>query len=304
MQVSGRAALASGTLAYFATSVFWGANIPLTAILFRTWDPFFLALLRVAVASVVLAATVGFALGWRRLAIPIGIGRFAAMSAAMAGFFILYNLGLRYTNTITAAAIMAGAPVYGAVTMRLFAGAPLERGFGPAALLTVIGAGIAVWSRADGGGLRLQGGEPLIVLAFVCWTLYSLTAQRWFTPDTPQLRRTWVATIGTLLWLLPCWALVRAAGLVGPPNLAPDVEAMLWLGLTATLATALGGVLWNIGVARVGLAAGVLWQNAVPVFGVLISMLFGFVPTGGQVLGGALVLAGVLTMQWHRLRRD
>lgn len=304
MQVSGRAALASGTLAYFTTSVVWGANIPLTAILFRTWDPFFLAPLRVAVASVVLAATVGFALGWRRLAIPIGIGRFAAMSAALAAFFILFNLGLRYTNTITAAAIMAGAPVYGAVTMRLVAGAPLERGFGPAALMTVVGAAIAVWSRADGGGLRLQGGEPLIVLAFVCWTLYSVSAQRWFTPDTPQLRRTWVATIGTLFWLLPCWALVRAAGLVGPPNLAPDVEALLWLALTATLATALGGVLWNIGVARVGLAAGVLWQNAVPVFGVLISMLFGFVPTAGQVLGGALVLAGVLTMQWHRLRRD
>lgn len=304
MQVSGRAALVSGTLAYFATSVVWGANIPLTAILFRTWDPFFLALLRVAIASTVLAAAVGFALGWRRLAIPIGIGRFAAMSAAMAGFFILFNLGLRYTNTITAAAIMAGAPVYAAVTMRLVAGAPLERGFVPAALMTVIGAGIAVWSRADGGGLRLQGGEPLMVLAFVCWTLYSVNAQRWFTPDTPQLRRTWVATVGTLFWLLPCWALVRAAGVVGTPNLAPDAEALLWLGLTATLATALGGVLWNIGVARVGLAAGVLWQNAVPVFGVLISMLFGFVPTAGQVLGGALVLVGVLTMQWHRLRRN
>jgi drug/metabolite transporter (DMT)-like permease len=65
--------------------------------------------------------------------------------------------------------------------------------------------------------------------------------------------------------------------------------------------TALGGALWNVGVARAGVAAGVLWQNTVPVFGVLISMLFGFVPTGGQVLGAALVVAGVLTM-WHRFR--
>lgn len=295
-------ALASGTLAYFATSVFWGANIPLTAILFRSFDPFFLGLLRAGLAAAVLAIAVTLLLGWRRLALPIGLGRLAAMSAAMAGFFILYNLGLRYTNTITAAAIMAGAPVYGAVTMRLLTGSPLERGFLPAVVLTLVGGAIAVWSRADGGGLRLQGGELLIVLAFACWTAYSLYAQRWFGAEVPQLRRTWAATLGAAFWLLPCWALIRAAGIAPPPNLSPDAEALLWLGLTGTFSTALGGLLWNIGVSRVGLAAGVLWQNTVPVFGVLISMMFGFVPTPGQVLGGALVLAGVLVMQWHRLR--
>lgn len=295
--------LASGTLAYFATSVFWGANIPLTAILFRSFDPFFLGFLRASVASVVLAIAVVLMLGWRRLALPIGLGRLAAMSAAMAGFFILYNLGLRYTNTITAAAIMAGAPVYGAVTMRLLTGSPLERGFVPAVALTLVGGAIAVWSRADGGAMRLQGGELLIVLAFGCWTAYSLYAQRWFGPEVPQLRRTWSATLGAAFWLLPCWALIHAVGIAPPPNLSPDAEALLWLGLTGTFSTALGGLLWNVGVSRVGLAAGVLWQNTVPVFGVLISMMFGFVPTAGQVLGGALVLAGVLVMQWHRLKR-
>lgn len=295
-------ALASGTLAYFATSVFWGANIPLTAILFRSFDPFFLSLIRAALASLVLAGAVTLMLGWRRLALPIGLARLAAMSAAMAGFFVFYNLGLRYTNTITAAAIMAGAPVYGAVTMRLLTGSPLERGFVPAVVLTLVGGAIAVWSRTDGSGMRLQGGEPLIVLAFACWTAYSLYAQRWFDASVPQLRRTWAATLGAAFWLLPCWALIRAAGIAPPANLSPDAEALLWLGLTGTFSTALGGLLWNVGVSRVGLAAGVLWQNAVPVFGVLISMMFGFVPTGGQVLGGALVLAGVLVMQWQRFR--
>src|SRR5690606_37055244 len=151
------------------------------------FDPFLLALLRVMIASLVLAAAVGLSLGWSRLAIPLGLGRFVAMTAAMAGFFMFYNLGLRFTNTITAAAIMAGAPVYAAITMRLAVGAPLERGFWTAASLTIVGAGIAVWSRSEGDGLRLQGGELLIILSFVCWTLYSLSAQRWFAPDTPQL---------------------------------------------------------------------------------------------------------------------
>jgi drug/metabolite transporter (DMT)-like permease len=107
---------------------------------------------------------------------------------------------------------MAGAAVYAAMTMRLPTGAPLERGFWPAAVLTIVGAGIAVGSREDGGDLRLQGGEILIVLSFLCWAFYSMSAQRWFAPDTTQSRRTWVATVGSISWLLPCWYLVHALG--------------------------------------------------------------------------------------------
>jgi drug/metabolite transporter (DMT)-like permease len=130
-----------------------------------------------------------------------------------------------------------------------------------------------------------------------------MLAQRWFAPDIPQIRRTWLASLGCLIWLIPAWGLVWIAGIVGAPNLAPAPDAVLWLVITSVLSTALGGVLWNLGVAHAGLAAGALWQNAVPVFGVLIAMLFGFAPTGGQVLGGAIVLAGVFTMQWRRLRQ-
>ncbi|HRO59883.1 MAG TPA: EamA family transporter, partial [Burkholderiaceae bacterium] len=159
-----------GTAAYFATTVFWGANIPLTAILFETFDPFFLGLLRAALAALVLAAAVALSLGWRQLQPAIPVLRLLVLSGTMAAFFVFYNLGLRYTNTITAAAIMAGAPVYSAITMRVLAGSAVERGFRTALLLTVLGAAIAVWSRSDGAGLRLQGGEALIVLSFVCWT--------------------------------------------------------------------------------------------------------------------------------------
>lgn len=57
------------------------------------------------------------------------------------------------------------------------------------------------------------------------------------------------------------------------------------------------------GVQRAGLAAGSLWQNMVPIFAVLISMLYGIFPTIQQIVGGAIVLCGVLYMQWRRVRR-
>jgi len=46
-----------------------------------------------------------------------------------------------------------------------------------------------------------------------------------------------------------------------------------------------------------------LWQNTVPVFAVLIAMLlFGVQPLAEQLIGGTVVLAGVLYMQWQRVR--
>jgi drug/metabolite transporter (DMT)-like permease len=59
----------------------------------------------------------------------------------------------------------------------------------------------------------------------------------------------------------------------------------------------------NIGVSRLGIHMGSLWQNMVPVFAVLLSMMFfGIDPLPSQLLGGAVVLAGVLYMQWRRSR--
>jgi drug/metabolite transporter (DMT)-like permease len=97
--------------------------------------------------------------------------------------------------------------------------------------------------------------------------------------------------------------LARTAGLAGAPNLNPDPTALAYLLITAVFSTTLGNVLWNIGVARLGIAAGGMWQNTVPVFAVLISLVgYGVVPTASQVLGGAVVLAGVAWMQWRSLR--
>ena len=83
-------------------------------------------------------------------------------------------------------------------------GARLERGFWGATTLTLIGAGIAIWGRAraavpsleapTGAGFSLFGGELLVVLGICSWTAYSILAQRWFAPSTPQLRRTYLTT--------------------------------------------------------------------------------------------------------------
>ncbi|HKU95050.1 MAG TPA: DMT family transporter [Vineibacter sp.] len=299
-----RRAVWMGLAAFVITAVFWGANMPLTAVLLRTFDPFWLTLWRVVLASIALGAMVWTTEGRAALRVDISWSRFLLLSLAVSIFYVDYNLALRYTNTITAAAVLAGAPIYAVTTLWLITRTPFERGFGAAALLTIVGGAIAIYGRAasSGGSLRLDGGEPLVVLSIVLWTLYSILAQRWFPPAVSQLRRAYVASLGAIFWLFLFWVACRAAGLAGPPNVAPGGEAILWLLVTAVFATAVGSFTWNIGVSRLGIAMGSLWQNAVPAFGVLIAMLFGIQPAAEQVIGGIVVMAGVLYMQWRRFR--
>lgn len=299
----------TGTLAYLLASVFWGLNIPLTSELLKHFDPFWVSPARYLIASTLLAVWLLVAQGPAALRSPIPLVRIGLLSLLVSSFLVLFTLGLYLANPITAAAVIAGSPVYVAIVSRLWTGAALERGFWGATALTILGAGIAIYGRAAAAttagsqGLGLRGGELLIVLAIACWTVYSVLAQRWFTAEVSQLRRTFLSSLGAIPWLLLFWGLARGAGLVGPPNLHPTPDALANLAISAVFCTALATVCWNIGMSRLGISTGALWQNMVPVFGVLISLtLYGVIPTVQQVVGGLVVLTGVLYMQWHRLR--
>jgi drug/metabolite transporter (DMT)-like permease len=310
-----------GSAGYLGASLLWGLNLPLSAALLQHFDPFWVSPLRYAVATLLLGGWLAVTLGTGRLRSPIPLWRVAVLSLCVAGFLVLYNLGLYRTHPVTVAALSAGSPVYVAVVARLMTGARLERGFWGATALTLLGAGIAISGRARlgvpvggvSGGVAsgaagaavssLLSGELMVVLAICSWTAYSILAQRWFTPGTPQLQRTYLTTLSALPWLLLFWAAARATGLVGEPNLQPSPGPALLLVMAAVFCTALATVAWNTGVAHLGTQTGGMWQNMVPVFAVLIALLFfGVTPLAEQWVGGAVVLAGVLYLQWQRLR--
>ena len=299
------AALA-GTLGYLTACVLFGLNLPLSADLLKHFDPFWVSPLRYCVSALVLGTLMVAGSGLAQLRMPIPAWRVAVLSLYVAGFLVLFNVGLHRTDPMTVAALSAGSPVYVAVVSRLMTGARLERGFWGATALTLLGAGIAITGRlraAGAEGLAYKGGEVMVVLGICSWTAYSILAQRWFAPGTPQLRRTFLTTLGALPWLLLAWGLARMTGLAGPPNLDPGWGPTVQLLVAAVFCTGMATVAWNTGVNRLGIQVGGLWQNTVPVFAVLISLLFfGVQPLVEQLVGGALVLAGVLYMQWQRVR--
>lgn len=292
-----------GTAGYLFAAVAWGWNIPLTGRLLQAFDPFWLTPWRQMASALFLGLLVATTLGLARLRTPIAVWRVAVLGGCVAGFLALFNLGLKWSTPLSAAAVIAGSPVYVAVVNRAMTGARLERGFWGATALTLLGAGIALSGRVAGGSGGVHGGELLIVGAIACWTVYTMLSQRWFQPAEPQLSRTFLAMVAAVPWTWGAWVLAHGLGWVGPPNLQPSTGDIANVVAAALVCSALATVAWNTGVATLGIQTGAVWQNTVPVFAVLIALLFyGVQPSWQQITGGVVVLAGVGYMQWQRAR--
>jgi len=188
-------------LGAFAAMVFvgasWGGNLPVTKVMLRYYDLIPMAALRTAAATASLILLLWMIEGRRALRVEIDLGRFLLLGLMMSSFFAVYAFGLQYSNPITAAAVQVAGPLVASVTVRLVTGLRFDPGFGVALALTVLGGLIlSAGSLFGTGSVTFGGGEIVLLLSNVLWTLYSIKAQAWFNarasstaPMSPRCRR-------------------------------------------------------------------------------------------------------------------
>src|SRR5579885_600720 len=286
----------AANLGMLLVALSWGTMIPAMNHLVKGWDPDFLDLARYAlpVAPLLLMLRLsergtpwlaGFP-AWRWWALgSVGIGLFPP----------LYTLGLAHANPIVAAILSAASPAITAIVGRIAFRIPIARRMVPGILLAVAGCAYATYDPALAGlPFDLKGGEPLIILAACCWSWYSIAAQRWLK-GCSQLR---IGGMTMALGVPVIFAVYLAAALAGaarfPPALprgAVDIGLFLWLPFVPVM---LGNLLWLHGVRTLGPVVAALFMNLTPVAVVLISAAQGIHPTGQQLGGGAVVLAGIM----------
>jgi len=282
----------------------WGANLPVTKVMLGYFDLMPMAAVRTAAATAALGALLWAVEGRRALRIALPLVSFLALGFLMAAFFACYALGLYFSNPITAAAVGIVGPLVSAGTVWLMTRQAFDQGFGIALALTVAGGLIlssaSLLGRPDA---TFRGGEIIVLLSNVLWTLYSIKAQVWFDHRASQLHRAYVASLSALGWLILCAGLLVVFGRSRSPFGVDDGWVWTQLLVTAILASGLGGYFWNIGASRLGVPVASLWVNLVPFFAVLWAMVYGFMPNTHQIVGGLVALSGVLYMQARKLRR-
>jgi drug/metabolite transporter (DMT)-like permease len=295
----------AGIAGLLLVALFWGGMIPLNKFQLERWDPYFL----IAIRSLGAAPLLYFLMLWtdrdRPRPSPVPQSRVWLFGVVgNGGFALLYTVGVKFSDPILAAIITAAAPAIAAVTDRIFFRLPFNRLMLPGIVASAIGCTLASIDVSGGriGGIAIGGGELLVLGSTICWAWYSTVAQRW-CPNWSQVRITFatMATSGVAACLL--YAVLALVGEVDfpppPPARWEESFSLAWYVVTVMV---LGVVLWNAGVRAVGVVTASLYANLTPCIAILILVLLqGAEPTAQQMLGGALVLAGIVYSEWRIL---
>lgn len=274
-----------------AAASVWGANVVMIKVMAAHFDAVHLAAIRTVVAFG------GIALATRMLGFRIERVRRADLLALnAAAFLMVYAHQVLLTQGLTLSTATNGALALGLnPLLSVLLGALIfsER-LGTAGLagvaLGVAGAAVVILNRS-GAQLRLQGvGDALLIasmLVYVCGG---------------ALMRRLVGRMGAvaIAWYMH---LIGGALLVAHAALHPGVwrieawtaPASIWLMVFASglISTALGGLAWSYGIARLGLGRTSVFLNVLPVSALATAVVFlGEVVVPAHIAGFVLVLAG------------
>lgn len=288
------------------TVTVWGVNFPVIKIVLAELHPVIVNAIRITLSTILLGAVywhrqtnaptdvraVIRANAWR----IIGLGVIGHALYQLAFIF-----GLNYTTSGNAALIMASAPFWTALTGAFIGSDRISMIAWSGLILTILGTATVVLGGQQELSLQAHTllGNVIMVTASAGWGVYTALSKPLLGKISPL-----GLTFLTMLIAPPIfWALsIPYLGAVDWSTL--DVKIWGALIYSGALSTGLAYVLWNRAVKFVGASHTAGYGNLVP----LIALLSGFFLLGEplfvvQLIGGAMIIAGLLIMQQHRLRR-
>jgi drug/metabolite transporter (DMT)-like permease len=275
----------------------WGLNIVSIKYLTQHMDIRALAALRIVVAFVAVTLIVKA----RRGRIP-RLGRVELAWVALAGFLVVYAhqtalvYGLQFSSAANGTLLMATSPLLSALLAALFYRERLTWLRIAGALLGL--AGVAMVVVGSGAQIGLTGwGDAIVFLAVAVFVFGGLVIQR-ISRTLDPLAMLWYMYLAGGLMLM-------AHAAMTPSSYDADNWSMTWwpwlvLLFSAVIASGVSNILWNAGIARLGISRAALFVNWLPIFGLLFAALFlDEHVTLVHVAGLACILSGT----WLGLRR-
>lgn len=284
----------------------WAGNAVVGRLAIQQISPLWLNALRWAIALALLLP-----LGWRafgsaqrRAQIGARWPHLALLSLTGVGAYnALQYLALKTSTPLNVTLIAASSPVWALALGMAFYGERPRRVQLIGAVLSLAGVAV-VLSRGEWSALRrvqLVPGDLLMLLAILCWSVYSWMLAR--PPAAMQGAQRpdwhWAEFLSIQIALGLMWA-TAAAGL--GEWLQPGTDAVTWSPwlIAALLYVAVGPSLiayrlWGLGVAQAGPTVAAFFANLTPLFAALLSAaLLGEWPQLFHGLAFALIVAGIV----------
>ncbi|GGY25709.1 DMT family transporter [Paludibacterium paludis] len=278
-------------LAGLLAALLWAGNFVVGKSARMDLPPFTLALCRWLIAFVVLTPFVWPGLV-NKLA-PFRRSKGTILVLALSGITLtntLVYIGLGSTSAGSAVLINAGTPACVFVLAYWLSGARATMPALLGMLLSACGVVFMVTGASRSAGAPvLSGGDAWVMLAVVCWAVYTVWQQR-LPAGTDRLALLWLLMGVGLLPLLPFAVLEWATMPVHPGARALWSVAYLALGPSLVAMLAYDRAIRSLGPGRAG-----LFLNLIPVFGLLLSsLMLGERPGFGQGVALAVILAGLV----------
>ncbi|WP_210396204.1 DMT family transporter [Motiliproteus sediminis] len=273
------------------TTLFWSGNFVLARAMHLEIPPLSLALLRWSLAFVILAPWVLPAL-WRERQVLLTHYRMLLLLALLgvANFNTFVYLGVQHTTATNATLMQSAVPVVILLLSGLL-GQPVRPIQLMGILLSLSGV-LFIVTRGDWSSLlalALNPGDLWIMAAVLTWSLYTLCL-RW-RPQALSALALLGSTIGLgVAMLLPLflWELGTGA------HIQWSRSSVMVVGYVALFPSVLAYFFWNHGVSRLGAQRAGLYIHLMPVFGLLLSVLFlGESVLPFHLLGIGLIFAGI-----------
>lgn len=265
--------------------LFWASAFPGIRVGLEAYAPGEVALLRFGTAS----ATFVLIASLRRMRLP---ARRDLPMIALAGALgiTVYHVALNYgevtVESAAAALLIATVPIFTAMLATAFLGERLSA-WGWAGIVVAF-AGAAAVALGEGGGVRLEPGAGLVLLASVaaaCYIALSKVPLRTYGAVEFTAYSIWAGTLPLLVF---------APGLASRLPSAPphSTLAVVFLGV---FPGALSYLLWNAALAKMPASVLSAFLYAQPLNAAVIAWFWlGEVPTLITIAGGVVSLAGVM----------
>ncbi|RNC83345.1 MAG: DMT family transporter [Balneola sp.] len=279
-------------ISLIGVAIVWALNFSVIKTALQEIDPYSFNALRYLLAGILLVSTAklrGFTIMvkrehfWKLLGIGI-IGNLV--------YQMLFIIGLNLTFSANAAVMLGTIPIWVALLSQLFTDEKLNRN----QVIGITLAFVGVTKIITGGSNNLSFasetfiGDLIALMAAISWAIYTILSKKYLKYYNSTQYSAFMSVIGII-----------TLGAVGLPFLVKvdftQVSAIGYGGLlySGLLSVGIAYLIWNHGIIKIGAVRTAMYQNLVPVLGVIFGVfILDEALTILQYIGSGFVILGLV----------
>lgn len=278
----------------FSCVFFWASNFIIGSILVQHWDPIAIAIYRLLVIVLFLTC-----ISWQSI-VHISVTRkdilllFAAGILGVAINHYSFYASLQHTTPITAALILACAPIVTSLLNKLIFNEYRNGIFWVGAIISLVGVSMIITKGAY-GSISIGKGEILSLITMLSFALFLIIVNDLSVRISAEVITFYTNIIG-LLVLLPF-----GTSLLSQKNSQVDFPMWLLLIVSAIIIHGISNLMWNRKMKEVGSTNASLLLNFEPAIAMILSaMVLHQLPTSIQIYGSLLILLGIILCIYYK----